>query len=53
MTPLLISEVRFCHNNQLEKPQFAKSRNFSSPILKVKGRWGAVNPQCLALFENL
>jgi len=31
----------------------AKSRNFRSPILKIKGRWRAGIPQHLAIFENL
>jgi len=38
-----IVEVQLCHN-QLKKTLFGQTRNFRSPILKVKGRWGRKAP---------
>jgi len=35
----------------LKKHNLAKSHNFRSPTLKIKGRWGAKSPQRLAIFE--
>jgi len=37
----------------LKNYNLVKSRNFRSPILKIKGRWGRLSPQRLTIFENL
>jgi len=37
----------------LKNHNFVKLRNFSSPKLKIKGRWGRIAPSAWRFFENL